>query len=229
MENQITQPVREIEVVTAEIKEIKRQAQNMALMYAIEIGRRLVEAKSVLPHGKWGEWLKCEVNFSQATANNFMKLFEEYGSAQISIFGAVSNSQTIGNLPYSKALQLLSVPAEEREDFAKEVKADEISVRELQAAIRERNEAKKKAEEAEAAREEIEMKAALAEKAKVEAEERAKKAEEAQKEYEKLRQSYEETERKLSDTKKKLKEAKNNPKLSPEKLEAIKKELEETI
>jgi len=91
MENQITQPVREIEVVTAEIKEIKRQAQNMALMYAIEIGRRLVEAKSVLPHGKWGEWLKCEVNFSQATANNFMKLFEEYGSAQISIFGAVSN------------------------------------------------------------------------------------------------------------------------------------------
>ena len=79
MENQITQPVREIEVVTAEIKEIKRQAQNMALMYAIEIGRRLVEAKSVLPHGKWGEWLKCEVNFSQATANNFMKLFEEYG------------------------------------------------------------------------------------------------------------------------------------------------------
>lgn len=229
MENQITQPVREIEVVTAEIKEIKRQAQNMALMYAIEIGRRLVEAKSVLPHGKWGEWLKCEVNFSQATANNFMKLFEEYGSAQISIFGAVSNSQTIGNLPYSKALQLLSVPAEEREDFAKEVKADEISVRELQAAIRERNEAKKKAEEAEAAREEIEMKAALAEKAKAEAEERARKAEEAQEEYEKLKHSYAETEKKLSDTKKKLKEAKNNPKLSPEKLEAIKKELEETI
>ena len=89
-------PARDIGVITAEIKEVKRQANNMALMYAIEIGRRLVEAKSVLPHGEWGGWLKNEVDFSQSTANNFMKLYDEYGQAQISIFGAVSNSQTIG-------------------------------------------------------------------------------------------------------------------------------------
>ena len=57
-------PARDIGIVTAEIKEIRRDANNMALMYAIEIGRRLVEAKSVLPHGEWGDWLKNEVDFS---------------------------------------------------------------------------------------------------------------------------------------------------------------------
>ena len=81
-------PVREIGVITAEIKDLCRQAQTMALLFAVEIGRRLEEAKRALPYGAWGDWLKSEVEFSQSTANNFMRLFEEYGSSQISIFGA---------------------------------------------------------------------------------------------------------------------------------------------
>ena len=81
MENQIqvtnqSAPAREIGVITAEIKDLCRQAQTMALLYAVEIGRRLDEAKRALPYGKWGEWLKNEVEFSQSTANNFMRLFE---------------------------------------------------------------------------------------------------------------------------------------------------------
>ena len=138
---------RDISVITKEIKDIQRQAQATALMYAVEIGRRLVEAKSLLPYGTWGEWLKEEVNFSQSSANNFMRLFDEYGAAQISIFGASVDSQTLGKLPYSKALQLLAIPSEEREAFAEEVDAEHISTRELAAAIKEREEAKREAEE----------------------------------------------------------------------------------
>jgi Rad3-related DNA helicase len=41
-------------------------------------------------------------------------------------------------LPISKALALLSVPESEREDFAAEVGAETISVRELEARVRER-------------------------------------------------------------------------------------------
>ena len=111
-------PAREIGIITAEIKDLCRQAQTMALLYAVEIGRRLDEAKRALPYGKWGEWLKNEVEFSQSSANNFMKLYEEYGAAQISIFGASVDSQTFANLPYSKALQLLAVPRDEREAVA---------------------------------------------------------------------------------------------------------------
>ena len=131
-------PAREIGVITAEIKDLCKQAQTMALLYAVEIGRRLKEAKEVLPYGAWGEWLKCEVEFSQSTATNFMRLYEEYGASQISIFGASVDSQTFANLPYSKALQLLAVPKEEREAFAEEVGAEELSVRELKKAIEER-------------------------------------------------------------------------------------------
>lgn len=160
MENQIINaspvvPGRDIKVVTAEVKELCQQARVTATMYAIEIGRRLVEAKELLPHGAWGKWLEEEVSFSQSTANNFMQLFQEYGGEQISVFGAVSNSETIAKLPYTKALKLLAVPAGEREEFAREVGAESLSVRQLEEAIRERDEAvrARKAAEASVARE----------------------------------------------------------------------------
>lgn len=134
---------RDIDTVTGEIIEICRQAQTMALSYAVEIGRRLCEAKELLQHGEWGNWLKERVNFSQSTANNLMRLFREYGSQQVVVCGVLSNSQALGNLPYTKALQLLAIPAEEREVFAEEHHVTEISTRELEQAIRERDEALK--------------------------------------------------------------------------------------
>lgn len=63
---------RDIQTVTTEIRTLHRQAQGMILNYAIEIGWRLKEAKSLLEHGEWGEWLENEVDFSRSTANNFM-------------------------------------------------------------------------------------------------------------------------------------------------------------
>ena len=152
MENQMqtvnaATPQREISVVTAEVRELKFKAQKMAVSFAIEIGRRLAEAKSILPHGAWGDWLEKEVEFSQSTAGNYMKVFTEYGDRQLSLFDVLSNSQTIQNLDYTKALKLLAVPEDEREAFAEEVDAEHLSVRELEAAIRERNEARAQAEE----------------------------------------------------------------------------------
>lgn len=154
---------REITVITAEIRALTGQAQAMVLQYAMEIGRRLCEAKSQLEHGEWGEWLKNEVKFSRSTANNFMRIFEGYSAKQMT-FGTEPNVQAFGHLTYSKALALLAVPEEEREEFAEEVKADQISVRELEEKI--------KAREEEAAR------------AKTEAEEARREAEDAKKEAE---------------------------------------------
>ncbi|MBR3975307.1 MAG: DUF3102 domain-containing protein [Clostridia bacterium] len=150
-----TQNVRDIDVVTSEIKNLVAQAQCLLLTYSIEIGRRLHEAKSLLPHGEWGNWLKEKVGFSQSSANNHMKIFEEYGAEQITLFGAVPNSQTLGNLPYTKALKLLAIPSDEREDFVKENNIEDMSSRELEQAIRERNEARAAAEKAEAEKAEI--------------------------------------------------------------------------
>lgn len=234
MENEVIQsqqsatPAREIGVITEEIREICRQARNMALMYAIEIGRRLIEAKSALDHGQWGEWLKNEVEFSQSSANNFMRLYEEYGSAQISIFGAGANSQTIANLPYSKALQLLSLPADERESFAEEEDVEHMSVRELQTAIRERNEALESAEEARRQRDELEDRVERAERSAEDARLASEALDEMKARLAKLESEKAAAEEKAKKAREKLKAAKENPEIAPDVMDRIKADAQES-
>ena len=124
-------PGRSLEVVAAEIRTFTAGMLNNI----IEIGRRMVEAKEMLPYGQFGKWIQENTGYSASTANNFMNLYKEYGDMQGSLFGATAESQTFGNLPYTKALALLAVPAEEREAFAKETDAGHISVRELREKI----------------------------------------------------------------------------------------------
>ncbi len=221
---QITAPVREIGVITAEIKDLCRQAQTMAVLYAVEIGRRLKEAKQMLPYGKWGEWLKNEVEFSQSSANNFMRLFEEYGASQISIFGAGVDSQTIANLPYSKALQLLAVPKEEREAFAEEVGAADLSVKELKAAIDERDRARKEAEEAKAREEDLAYKLAEAEEAAENASIKAAEADKLRKTLDTMAADLERAKKNASDLRDKLKKAESDPKIPKATLDKIRAE-----
>ena len=132
--------VRDVEIVTAEIVTIKRQTQQVLITAAIELGRRLTEVKAMIPHGEWGKYLQERVDYSQSTADNLMKLYREYGSGQDSLFDNFANSQTFANLSYTQALALLSVPAEEREQFAEENDVANKSTRELQELIRKREE-----------------------------------------------------------------------------------------
>lgn len=131
---------RNITDVTAEIRFYKAQTvQNI-----IEIGKRLNEAKALLEHGQWGDWLRNEVEFSQDVAGRFMLLAREY-----------PNSAPERNLSYSNLLALLAVPADEREEFMEathtvdgvDKTVDEMSKRELQKVIKERDDALRAAEE----------------------------------------------------------------------------------
>ena len=135
-------PPRTVETVTLEIRTLQRQAQQIMLSYAVEIGRRLEEVKAILPHGQWGDYLKNEVDYSQSTANNFMRIYREYGAAQQSLFGGEAKSQAFANLTYTKALRLLAIPdEEEREQFMTEHDVGSMSNRELDKALKEREEA----------------------------------------------------------------------------------------
>ena len=109
----------------------------MLLYNSIEIGRRLTEAKLCLPHGEWGSWLEEKVDYSKSTANNLMRIFEEYGADQLALFGETgAKSQALGSLSYSQAVALLSIPGEEREQFIEENDAANMSTWELQQATR---------------------------------------------------------------------------------------------
>lgn len=129
---------RDIDTITAEINFFKRQAAESIY----EIGTRLIEAKTQLNHGEWLPWLRSEVEFSEASAQRYMQLAREYGK-----------TRTVRDLGVSKALQLLALPASEREEFiteTHEVNGEEKSVsemtkKELEQAIKDRDEAHKAA------------------------------------------------------------------------------------
>lgn len=147
---------RTVDTVTLEINTLHRQAQQMVLGYVIEIGRRLVEVKGMLPYGSWGNYLAQRTPYSQSTANNFMKIFQEYGDENLSLFEKGTKSQTFGKLSYTQALALLALPANEREAFAEENHVEDMSSRQLQEAIRERNQAREEAERLKSAAKDLE-------------------------------------------------------------------------
>lgn len=138
-----------LQQLAVEIVTFDRQAKITAVSCAIEIGERLLEAKDLVPHGEWGNWLKQNVNYSQSTANNFMRLYKEYGNDQGSLFTTMTNSQTIMNLDVSKALALTVLPAEEREEFVAEHDVENMSTRDLKEALQENKELKRQLEEKE--------------------------------------------------------------------------------
>ncbi|HCP14838.1 MAG TPA: hypothetical protein DIT32_03545 [Peptococcaceae bacterium] len=196
---------QDINVLEVEINTITAQARAMALSYIIEIGRRLRAAKELMPYGRWGEWLQDKVHYSQSSAENYMRIAEEYGSAQINLF-AVANSQTLENLGYSKLVALLALPADDRATFAEEKKADEISVRELQAEITKYKEEVEKAKNA--AKEAVAKEKAANEQYDRLDKDFAKWQEEDEKTQEKLRKQVETLQTKMTETEKKLSESK---------------------
>lgn len=127
-----------------------RQLAQLMLDNAVDIGRWLTEAKTMVPHGEWGKWLKENVDYSQSKAQNLMRLYQEYGIGQESLFRG-PKSQALGNLSVTKALRLLAVPdGPEREEFLEKHDVAAMTSRELDAAIKERDDALRTAAQAQA-------------------------------------------------------------------------------
>lgn len=127
---------RDIETVTAEIIQLQQDAGNAI----IGIGKRLIEAKAMIPHGEWLPWLAEEVGYSERVAQSFMRLAREWES----------NPKALSDLGATKALKLLVLPPEERETFMAGNNVVDMTSRELEKAIRERDEARQAAEAARA-------------------------------------------------------------------------------
>ena len=151
--------MRDIDIITSEIKTIKKYVEETAIYGFVEIGRRLVEAKELVGHGNWGKYLEDNFDKSQQWATNMMNIYREYDQAQQSMFPNFANSQVFGKIDITKHILLLGIPAEERQEFAEENHVESMTVKQLQAAIRERD----------ASREEVNHQTARAEKAEAKA------------------------------------------------------------
>ena len=129
--------MRDSDTVAAEINTIKETARQVMIASAIMIGGKLAEAKSMVPHGEWGKWLEEKVDYSQSTANNLMKLHQEYGQGQVNLFDNWTNSEAFANMSYTQHLAMMALPFENRLAFAEEHHVEEMSTRELDKAVRE--------------------------------------------------------------------------------------------
>lgn len=137
--------VRNADTIAAEINIIKDETKKILLFNSIEIGRKLSEAKTLVPHGEWSKWLEESVDYKKSTADNLIKIFEKYGSDQISLLENNAKSQAIGELSYTQAVILLGIKDdEERDKFIEEHKEEikESSTRELKKMIAENNKLK---------------------------------------------------------------------------------------
>ena len=203
------------ELIGAEIRMYVDAGRRVTLLCGIEIGRRLCEAKELLAHGEWLPWLSRETEFSDRTAQNYMRAFREYGADQMWLLGPETNTKTFADLPISKALALLSVPESEREAFAAEVGAESLSTRELEQAIRERDEAMKRAKAAEEALAQADEGNALALADMQErldaAREEAQKGRDAAKAHERDQQQLEEMDGKLRAARETIRELESRP------------------
>ena len=126
---------RDIEVITREILDAKRRGGEAILT----IGRCLTEAKQAIPHGEWLPWLNERVELSERAAQRFMRLSREW-----------SNPTALSDLGATKALALLALPADERDQFIETHNVVDMSARQLEQAIKDRDEARKAAETAQA-------------------------------------------------------------------------------
>lgn len=117
------------ELIAAEINQIKEEVQGAVINGTIEIGRRLCEAKAMVPVGSWGEWLRDNISYSERTAQNAMAIYNEYGKKGVPA-GLVNASLT-------NALQLIGLPDDIRHELIDSGAAEEMSSRELKERIKE--------------------------------------------------------------------------------------------
>lgn len=141
--------VRDLAMVTSDIQYAQRQGARQLASNLIEIGRLLVEAKTMVEPKNWDKYIWDNFGYSTSSADNWMKLYREYGDNQESLFDSFTNSQTFGKLSYTQLLALTALPAEERSEFVENNDVENMSTRQLQQAIRERDEARKAADAAE--------------------------------------------------------------------------------
>ncbi|WP_301859279.1 DUF3102 domain-containing protein [uncultured Megasphaera sp.] len=139
------QEIRTAENIAVEINTIKKQTQKVMLSASIEIGQRLSEAKSLVPHGTWGDWLEQNVNYSERTAQNLIKIYDQYSDKGFdALFG--NDLDAFAELSYTQAVALLALPTvDERKEFVETHDVGNMSTRELQEAIKAQKDAEDEA------------------------------------------------------------------------------------
>ena len=135
---------RTIEQIEGEIIVLRDQvARN-----SIEIGKKLIEARNMVPKGGWQAWVENNIQFSYRTAARLMQLAEKF-----------SDVPALAGVEATKVYALMALPDDQVEDFVAEHDLSAMTSREVQEAVKAQKAAEARANQLEMALEEAEAKA----------------------------------------------------------------------
>lgn len=111
-----------LEDVTRQVRYFaQKSAENMLLL-----GKALTEAKAMVPHGEWAEYVKRNTGLGERTAQNFMQAFKKFGTGN-----AILDGMSIGQI-----IPLLPATDEEIGKLAAENNLKGMSKREIEKALK---------------------------------------------------------------------------------------------
>ena len=92
----------------------------------IEVGHCLCEAKDkgLVPHGQWEDWVKANTGMTPRNAQRLMKAAREVPAGSV-----------MTEMELAKIMPILALPADEREEMAERVIAEDMTVKQLKEAI----------------------------------------------------------------------------------------------
>ena len=102
----------------------------------IEVGKRLIQAKELVPHGEWYNWLKQNFNLTAKMANNFMRIVERWGANRKS-----TSDFDISTFNQTQLMELLALPEGDEKKFIEQKAAegnpaDQMTIKQLRAEVK---------------------------------------------------------------------------------------------
>lgn len=135
--NDITNATTAKEISTIDALAAQARALRLSInVNAWQLARVFIEAKELVPHGEWGQWLRENADVSERTAQDMMAAYRRFG-----------DNPQFAELGQAKTFKLLPLPEGAEEAFFAEHDVEHMSTREIQEAVRKaREEEREKAE-----------------------------------------------------------------------------------
>lgn len=102
-----------------------RMYSEAMMMNMLQLGRVLTEAKKLVKHGEWTEWIHTNAHMGETTAQSMMRAYKRFGSIP-----------AIEGIEKSKIIKMLSLPSGTEEEFLEENDVSAMTAREVEQAVK---------------------------------------------------------------------------------------------
>lgn len=130
--------------IAVEINVIKHQTMQTVAAASFQIGKRLCEAKALVPAGEWLDYLQTQLDYKPTTAENLMRIYKEFGDEQMDLLTGKSPAELFGGLNQSQMVAMFALPMESRKELLEDnPDLPEMSARDVQRLVKEKQAAEK--------------------------------------------------------------------------------------